>query len=218
MKYLLILLLTFGAYAEELDSNGVLNKSKIVCGNLVYSGTQSSVCFASKFLTRVTTETTIPVLRSFKDVKLSSSDLFETPFCVFSGEGNFTLSKEEKANMKKYLSEGGFILASPGCSNKKWDSSLRQLFKGLFPENSFKKIPKEHPIFSLVYDVKALNLKSGGTANLEGLFLNDKLVMVYSKEGLNDVKNAKGCCCCGGNEIKESQQMNVNILTYALLH
>ena len=76
----------------------------------------------------------------------------------------------------------------------------------------------EHPIFSLVYKVTALHLKSGGTTRLEGLFIGERLVMVYSKEGLNDVSNAKGCCCCGGNEIKESQKMNVNILTYSLLH
>ena len=210
--------MTFSVFAEELNSNQVLAKSKIQCGNLVYSGTKSSVCFANKFLSRGSTETSINVVRNFKEVKLGSSDLFETPFCVFSGEGFFTLNKVEKSNLKKYLTNGGFLLASPGCSDKQWDTSVRQLFKGLFPEHQFKKIPKEHPIFNLIYEVKTLNLKSGGTAQLEGLFIDDKLVMVYSKEGLNDVKNAKGCCCCGGNEIKQSQQMNVNILTYAILH
>jgi hypothetical protein len=32
------------------------------------------------------------------------------------------------------------------------------------------------------------------------------------------VGNAKGCCCCGGNEIRNSALVNVNILTYALLY
>jgi hypothetical protein len=26
-----------------------------------------------------------------------------------------------------------------------------------------------------------------------------------------------GCCCCGGNEIRNSQKVNANILAYALL-
>ena len=59
MRYLLILLMTVSAFAEELNSNQVLAKSKIQCGNLVYSGTKSSVCFANKFLSRVATETSI---------------------------------------------------------------------------------------------------------------------------------------------------------------
>ena len=28
----------------------------------------------------------------------------------------------------------------------------------------------------------------------------------------------EGCCCCGGNEIENSLEVNVNILVYALLH
>ena len=60
-----------------------------------------------------------------------------------------------------------------------------------------------------------------------GAFLNnrrirvtrrDKLVVVYSSDGLNDSHNAKGCCCCGGNEITNGREINANILAYALLH
>lgn len=56
------------------------------------------------------------------------------------------------------------------------------------------------------------------TAFVEGLEINGRLVMVYSKDGLNDVSNAKGCCCCGGNMIVESVAVNVNVFTYSLLY
>ena len=75
-----------------------------------------------------------------------------------------------------------------------------------------------HPVFSIVNRIDSLKCKSGNTALLEALEVNGRLVMIYSKEGLNDVGNAKGCCCCGGNEILKSALMNVNILTYALLY
>jgi spermidine/putrescine-binding protein len=42
--------------------------------------------------------------------------------------------------------------------------------------------------------------------------------MVYSKEGLNDVAHAEGCCCCGGNEIASPERVNVNVFTYAVLY
>ena len=53
---------------------------------------------------------------------------------------------------------------------------------------------------------------------LEGLALNGKTVCVYSAEGLNDTAHTSGCCCCGGNEILNSLEVNVNIFAYALLH
>jgi hypothetical protein len=53
---------------------------------------------------------------------------------------------------------------------------------------------------------------------VEGLEINGRLAFVYSKDGLNDVANAKGCCCCGGNMIMEAVAVNVNVFTYALLY
>ena len=53
---------------------------------------------------------------------------------------------------------------------------------------------------------------------LVGLTLDDKTVLIYSRHGLNDTAHTEGCCCCGGNEIKNSLQVNINILAYALLH
>ena len=78
----------------------------------------------------------------------------------------------------------------------------------------------KHPLFSMVFDIPTLRLrKSSGTATLEGLEIDGRLVMVYSPEGLNDTHNAgKGCCCCGGNEIQNSQEVNANIMAYALTH
>ena len=35
---------------------------------------------------------------------------------------------------------------------------------------------------------------------------------------MNDTAHTEGCCCCGGNEIQNSMEINANILAYALLH
>ncbi|MCA9429391.1 MAG: hypothetical protein KC940_02670, partial [Candidatus Omnitrophica bacterium] len=60
--------------------------------------------------------------------------------------------------------------------------------------------------------------KSSGSAVLEGLEIDGRIVMIYSPEGLNDTSNVQGCCCCGGNEVKNSQEVNVNVITYSLTH
>ena len=188
------------------------------CGNLIYGGKQTSVCFSNTFLTDINNKTTIRINPKFKDVKLSSSDVFKYPFAVFSGEDDFRLSETDRENLKKYITLGGFILASPSCSNADWDKAFRRELEILFPKIRLERIPMSHPIFSLIYDVPKLHLKKGSGAYIEGLFINNRLCLVYSKDGLNDVSNAKGCCCCGGNEIKESKMVNVNIFTHALIY
>jgi len=188
------------------------------CGNLIYAGTQTSVCFADRFLSDVAQQTTLKVNKKFCPVRLDAETLFDYPFCVMSGNESFSLSDKERAHLRKYLSQGGFLLVSPGCSDAKWDKAFRQEMKVCFPQNSMKTIPMTHPIFSMVHSIPKLTEGSGKLAMLEGLEIDGRLVMVYSKEGLNDVSNAEGCCCCGGSEIRNAALVNINVFTYAVLY
>ena len=188
------------------------------CGNLIYNGNKSSVCFADRFLSDVAQQTSLRVNKKFCPVRLDADALFDYPFCVMSGNENFTLNEKERRQLRQFLTQGGFLLASPGCSDEKWDQSFRQEIKVCFPEYPLQKIPMTHPIFSTVKPISRLTEKNGKTVMLEGLEINGRLVLVYSREGLNDVEYAKGCCCCGGNEIRNPGQVNVNIFAYAVLY
>jgi hypothetical protein len=136
------------------------------CGNLIYAGSQSSVCFADNFLSDVAAQTNLRVNKTFCSVRLDAEALFDYPFCVISGNQSFSLTKKEREQLRKYLTQGGFLR----------------------------------------------------TVSLDGLEINGRLVLVYSKEGLNDVRHASGCCCCGGNEIESPARVNVNVFTYAALY
>jgi hypothetical protein len=205
------------AVAKAADAPNA-DLTKLQCGNLVYAGNKSSICFADKFLSDVAKQTNLNVGRNFIPVRLDADNAFDFPFCVWSGEEDFSLTKKERDNLRKYLLNGGFILSSPGCSDPRWDTALRRELKLIFPEYSLVKLPMSHPVFSTVNAITRLTDKQGKQAYIEGMEINGRLVMVYSKDGLNDVSNAKGCCCCGGNMIAESVLVNVNVFTYALLY
>ena len=205
-------------WAELLGPTELEDRNRIRCANLIYSQTQSSVCFADRFLTRVATETHINVAKKFTPVKLEEDRVFEFPFCVMSGEGDFVLSDLELEQLRRFFQIGGFLLSSPGCSNEAWDKAYRREMKRVLPQSQLVKIQMDHPIFSTVYQIEKLTLKHGGTTLLEGIEINGRLVAVHSAEGLNDVAHAKGCCCCGGDQVNECEKVNVNIFTYALLH
>jgi len=191
---------------------------RIQCANLVYAGTKSSVCFSDKFLKTLDEESNIQADVGFTPVKLRADDLYQYPFAVMTGEGNFTLLEEERRNLKAYLTRGGFLLASAGCSSPEWNRSFRREFKKIFPDAELNKIQMDHSLFKTVFDVSSVRLKSHGTTLLEGYEVDGKIVLIYSAEGLNDTGSVKGCCCCGGNEVKNSREINTNILAYALTH
>lgn len=207
---LIAIAITLAAHARE----GVIQ-----CANLIFGGTHTSRCFSDEFLSAVQRDTAIVTERRFKSVKLSGDELFQFPFVVMTGEKNFHFTQRERENLKKYLENGGFLLSSAGCSNKDFDRAFRREMAAIFVKDPVKKIPMDHPIFRTVNQIKELKLTHPGeTPSLEGLEINGKMVAVYSLHGLNDTPHTEGCCCCGGNEIRNSLEVNVNILVYALLH
>lgn len=200
--------------ARAAEKEGIVQ-----CANVIYAGNKTSRCFSDAFLTTLQQKTTIVTERRFKPVKLDSKELFDFPFLVMTGEGEFRLHEAERANLKNYFLGGGFLLASAGCSSKEWDTAFRREMKALLPDHPMQAIPPAHAVFRTVFQIEKLDLaKSSGTASLEGIEVGGKFVLVYSRHGLNDTHNTSGCCCCGGNEIRNAQEINVNIVAYALLH
>lgn len=199
---------------------GTSSQGLVRVGMLVYDQGKTGVCFSDGFLTIVARETQANINRRFEAVSLAGGDLFEYPFIVMSGTGRFTLSQEELGNLKAYLLRGGFILASAGCSNRLWAASFQEVVRTVFPDADLKPIGLDHPIFHTLYDIdRATSRKGTDQDALLGLELHGRLIAVFSPLGLNDTASAgKGCCCCGGNEVRNAAQINANILVYILTH
>ena len=192
--------------------------SVVQVANLIYAGTKSSKCFSDHFLLKAEQDSTISTSRRFHSVKLGSEELFDYPLVIMTGEGAFELLDEERENLRKYVERGGFLIASAGCSSPDWDKSFRAEMAKVFADRGMKKLEMSHPVFHTVYDVKELGAKHGAPRPLEGVSIGERLGVLYSVDGLNDTAHTTGCCCCGGNEITNAEQINVNILAYSLLY
>jgi hypothetical protein len=189
------------------------------CANLIYGKNKTSVCFSSEFLTQLAKDSHIVAHPKFFPVKLESHELYQFPFAVMTGEDGFALTDAQRVNLRNYLTNGGFIVASAGCSSSGWASSFRTEIAQVFPELRLSPLDQSHPVFHTVYDIQKLDCKKRGAAHLEGLEIDGKIVLIFSSDGLNDTAKAGGnCCCCGGNEILNARQVNANLLAYTLTH
>ena len=203
---------------REPSSVGGEAGSVVQVANLIYAGTKTSECFADHFLRRAEKDSAISTSRRLHSVKLASDEIFNFPLLVMTGEGEFELLAEERENLRQFIERGGFLLASAGCSSDEWDRSFRREMAKTFVDRELKPLSKDHLVFHTAYDVKQLEAKHGTPKPLAGLHFGTRLGVLYSQDGLNDTSNTQGCCCCGGNEITNAEEINVNILVYSLLH
>lgn len=199
------------------NSSGGEAESVVQVANLIYAGTKTSECFADHFLRRAEQDSAISTSRRLHSVKLASEEIYNFPLLIMTGEGEFVLKPEERDNLRQFIERGGFLLASAGCSSPEWDRSFRREMATVFTDRSLEELELDHMIFHTVYDIESLQAKKGTPKPLTGIHFGSRLGVLYSQDGLNDTSNSQGCCCCGGNEITNAEQINVNILVYSLL-
>lgn len=191
---------------------------RVEVGNLIYAGEMTSVCFSDRFLTTVKAEAGIDCATRMRQVRLGdAADLGSVPFAVMNGQEAFRFTEDERRNLKAWLSTGGFLLASAGCSSQQWSASFATEMEAIFGPGCLHAVELGHPLFRTLLPVDAAPLSHGGTAAFKGLTIDGRLVCLFSPEGLNDTAHTQGCCCCGGNEVRPAEEIVANALVWALV-
>ena len=83
-------------------------------------------------------------------LRLTDKDLFDYPFIYMVEPGALLLQDEEIPILRKYLLNGGFLMADDFWGEWQWECFAEQM-KRVFPEREFAELPMEHPIFSCVF-------------------------------------------------------------------
>ncbi len=88
-------------------------------------------------------------------IELTDPNLQNYPFIFLSAPGSVKFTTPEVQALRKYLSNGGFMMADEFFGTIQWDSFYRQL-KRVFPEYEPRELSLDHEIFHIVYDFKEL--------------------------------------------------------------
>jgi len=122
------------------------------------------------------------------DLNLStfSGDPAEIPVLFFSGGRTLRMPEEHIEVLRKYVLSGGMIWMDSVAGSPFFYQGSVDLLKKLFPEESLRKIPPDHPVFRMVTDVEKVNLPGslGNLPQLEGIYVGCRLGVVVSKFGL----------------------------------
>ncbi len=86
-------------------------------------------------------------------LRLTDPDLFNYPWIYMVEPGALLLHDEEVPILKKYLENGGVLMADDFWGDWQWEGFASQI-KRVLPERQFQDLPIEHPIFHSVFDIK----------------------------------------------------------------
>lgn len=202
---------------EQAESS---EPGRIEVAMLTYGSSRvTSVCFSDKFLELVRMESSIRVHPEFAQADLATDSVFDYPLLIMTGEGSFELTDDEVTRLRSFVTRGGILLASAGCSNQRWNESMQRTLERVLPGSEVVELGMDHPVFSSLYTIGSLEGSRYRDAPqaLKGIEINGRIAIIYSPSGLNDTQNAEaGCCCCGGSEIRNARFVNANLLVYAL--
>ena len=177
-KFLLFILITFALSIK------VYPYQNVKVGIIKYRGGDWYSCIkgVKNFLNHLTIKTPIKCAQNPVVINPAKSELFKYPFVIINGHGKILLNNIEKVMIKKYLLNGGFLLANDDFG---MDKHFKKLIKELFPGNKLIPLPIEHSIFKSFYKFKSIpkiHKHSGKKPVFYGLFINKRLSVLYIYE------------------------------------
>ncbi|MBN2712234.1 MAG: DUF4159 domain-containing protein [Planctomycetes bacterium] len=166
--------------------------------------------------------TNINVSQEPRVVTLGDFDeMVRNPFIFMTSEGYFTLTETEESNLREFLERGGFIHADDCVYAGREDRFFRtynKLMDKLFPDNPMRRIPDDHDIFHIYFDMKK------GCPHMQGV-PNGAYGLFERGTGRIMTVNTPGDLHCGWvnrwfNKEKnlEAMKMGINIIIYFLSH
>jgi hypothetical protein len=149
------------------------------------------------------------------------------------GRMNFQFSEEERTSLERFLVNGGFLFADACCGSPQFDESFRKLIEQTFGR-PLERIPIDHEIFHLElgHDIRSVTLRkpaadprasnlqidvSVGEPMLEGIKVDDRYIVVYSKYDLSCALERQSSSACAGYLTEDAVRIAVNLVLYGLV-
>lgn len=163
---------------------------------------------------------------SWQTVGLSKAklvDLLECPVLFLSGRGRLQFTNAEKALLKEYVAQGGFLFAEAcngdGCNGQEFEDSFKALVEELFDE-PLRKLSPSHPIWSAEVSVDPNTLPPDFW--LYGVEQCCRTVAVYSPVSLScrwDIYKPYGITPNWNEqvlgELQNAAKIGINVVSYA---
>lgn len=99
--------------------------------------------------------TSLKVRPGLHFIDITTNELANYPFVYVAAAGRLVLSGAEADCLRRYMLNGGFVMADDFWGDDQWHHFYEQL-KGIFPNREPVELTLDHPIFRTVFKFKKL--------------------------------------------------------------
>jgi hypothetical protein len=152
-------------------------------------------------------------------VEISDPELFRYPMLYMTGHGQVRFKDYEINRLLTYLDNGGFLFVNDSYGMEKY---IKREIKRLYPDRELKILPKDHPIFNMLYDfpqgLPKIHEHDNKPPVAYALFDEGRMKILYLLESdVGDGLEDEGVHRVDTPEIREkAMRMALNILIYAM--
>ncbi len=210
-------------FAGMAVSSNAASWDSIKIGRLKYNGGGDwyvSPTSIPNLLKQVEKRFDMPVQAEHTGVSINDPELFRYPMIYASGHGQIRFKDFEMNTLLTYLDNGGFLLINDSYGMEKY---VRREIKRLFPDREFQMLPKDHPIFHMVYDfpdgLPKIHEHDDKPPAAYAVFDKGRMKVLYLLESdIGDGLEDAGIHKVDTPEIREkAMKMAINILMYAMM-
>jgi hypothetical protein len=148
------------------------------------------------------------------------------PLLYMTGHREFRFSDEEVGRLQRYLKAGGMLFADACCGRPAFDAAFRSEIARVLPDDKLAKLPADHPIYKVHYDIQRVDYTPRvredfgpfDTPELEGITLDGRLAVVYSRYDLGNGWEQFPHAYSYGLKDEDALKIGTNVIVYAITH
>ncbi len=217
----------FLAHKKVYFENDQNERADFTMGQIAHAGVwDPNPSGVANLLKAVLANTSTEVKFKRQVVDLDRGDFFQLPLLYITGHGHFSFSTRGAEALRRYLLAGGMLFADACCGNLSFDESFRREIAKVFPNRKLQPIPMNHEIFRSLFQIREiaytplvqfqnpdLNLPM-----LEGIEINGKLAVVYSRYDLGNGWEGEPRPFAKGWDRVDALKFGINLVVYAQTH
>jgi len=151
-------------------------------------------------------------------VEPGAAAIFQYPFMFACGHGNMKFTADEVANVRRYLTTGGFLWVDDDFGI---EPSFRREMKRVFPDAALVELPFSHPIFHQLYEfprgLPKIHEHDGGPPKAFGVVWDGRLVVLFTFDtDLGDGLEDEEVHHDPSDKREAAARMGLNIVQFAL--
>ena len=149
-------LTTFVPSRVQYDSVGGLGEAYYYYEGRLWARWETDFPQAERnFAKRLTELTAIAAAAAPARRRLTDEDLGDSPLIFMSDVGYMQLTSAEKAGLRAYLENGGFLWVDDFWGDAEW-ASFERAMRDVLPDRRWQPLPIEHPIFHTVFEIEEM--------------------------------------------------------------